>query len=76
MSYLRYGSSEHCRSIQASRMSCCGLNTYTLLKEKKMPIQKYKSGYKVKGTKTKKPLTKTKAKAQQSAIYANKSKKK
>lgn len=41
-----------------------------------MPIQKYKSGYKVKGTTTKKPLTKTKAKAQQRAVYANKSKKK
>lgn len=37
-----------------------------------MPIKKYKSGYKVKGTNTKKPMTKKKAVKQQKAIYARK----
>lgn len=40
-----------------------------------MPVQKYKSGYKVKGTKTKKPMTKFKAEKQQRAIYAQKKQK-
>ena len=37
-----------------------------------MPIKKYKSGYKVKNTKTKKPMTKAKAKKQLSAIKMKK----
>lgn len=37
-----------------------------------MPIKKYKSGYKVKNTNTKKPMTKAKAKKQLSAIKMKK----
>lgn len=41
-----------------------------------MPLKKVKGGYKVKNTKTKKAMTKAKAKKQQAAIYAKKKKKK
>jgi len=40
-----------------------------------MPIRKVKGGYKVANTKTKKPLTKTKAKKQLAAIKIRKKKK-
>ena len=53
-----------------------GLNIFTSCKERKMPIKKVKGGYKVKNTKTKKAMTKAKAKKQQAAIYAKKKKKK
>lgn len=33
-----------------------------------MPVVKYKGGYKVSGTKTKKPMTRAKARKQQAAI--------
>lgn len=39
-----------------------------------MPIKKVKNGYKVKNTKIKKPMTKTKAKKQLAAIKINKKK--
>ncbi len=57
-------------------MSNFGWNIYTYCKGIKMPITKVRGGYKVKNTKTKKKMTKAKAKKQQAAIYAKKKKKK
>lgn len=56
-------------------MSNFGWNIYTYCKGIKMPITKVRGGYKVKNTKTKKKMTKAKAKKQQAAIYSKKKKK-